>query len=187
MNHISFIPFPVLETEKLILRRIAKSDARYIFQLRSDMDYARLTGIKRYESVDEAFAFVEKIDQVINKNEAILWSIFKKDTEDYIGGGCLWNFSEDGMQAEIGYDLLPDFRGEGYIQEATRSVIEYGFDDLKLGKIVAQEVRAENIKSAKVLEGNGFQLEKTFEEPRVDGSLDKRLNYELLENQFRTN
>jgi ribosomal-protein-alanine N-acetyltransferase len=184
MNYINFTPFPTLQTERFILRKLNKSDAENIFEIRSDEAYSKLTGIKRYETVKEAELYVVKIEGMIDRNEAILWSIDMKDTNDYVGGISLWNISDDKTQAEIGYDLLPKHRGNGYIQEAINAVSNYAFEALKLDKIVAEQVRVENIKSIKVLERYGFLLEETFQVQMGDGSIEQRANYSLLNDKF---
>lgn len=184
MNYINFTPFPILQTERFILRKVNKSDAESIFEIRSDEAYSKLTGVKRYETVEEAELYVGRIEGCIARNEAILWSIDMKGTNEYVGGICLWNISDDKTQAEIGYDLLPKHRGNGYIQEAINAVSNYAFEALKLDKIVAEQVRVDNMKSIKVLERYGFLLEKTFQVQMDDGSIEQRANYSLLNCKF---
>jgi ribosomal-protein-alanine N-acetyltransferase len=55
----------------------------------------------------------------------------------FIGSICFWNITADEDCAEIGYDLLPLFHGQGIMQEATKAIIKYGFEGMKLNKIVA--------------------------------------------------
>lgn len=184
MNNINFTPFPTLQTERFTLRKVNKSDAQNIFQIRSDEAYSKFTGVKRYETLEEAEMYVARIEREIDRNEVIFWSIEMKDTKEYVGGICLWNISEDKTQAEIGYDLLPKHRGNGYIQEVISAVSSYAFETLKLDKIVAEHVRVENVKSIKVLERFGFLLEKTFQVQMDDGSIEQRANYSLLNYKF---
>jgi ribosomal-protein-alanine N-acetyltransferase len=180
MNKLNFTPFPVLQTDRFLLRKIERPDAKYIFSLRSDHAYADATGIQRYETMEEAQAYVERIQGEIERNQVLMWSIVKKDTKDYVGGICLWNLSEDRKQAEIGYDLLPEHRGHQYLQEVIDAVAHYAFDVMELDGIVAEEVRVDNVKSIRVLERFGFVLEKTFEVQLEDGSLQRRANYRLV-------
>lgn len=180
MNDFNFTPFPVLQTEKFILRKVDRSDAKYIFSLRSDQSYADFTGIKRYETMEEAVSYVQRIEREIEKNEVLMWSIEMKATKDYVGGICLWNLSTDKAQAEIGYDLMPEYRGHRYLQEAIRAVSRYAFEVLKLNRIVAEEVRVDNVRSIKVLERYGFILERTFEIQLEDGRFQRRVNLVLF-------
>ncbi|WP_238882529.1 GNAT family N-acetyltransferase [Clostridium sp. YIM B02551] len=184
MDHISFTPFPVLETERLLLRRVERSDAKYIFRLRSDETYCKFTGIKKYKDINEAIKYIDRIHKDIESKECILWSICSKDTNEFIGGISLWDIKEEEKQSEIGYDLLPEFRGEGYIQEAIKVVISYAFNELNFRKIVAKEVRTENIKSMKVLEESGFEVIKKYEVVTEDGNEEERADHSLLKNRF---
>lgn len=179
MNALNFTPFPVLQTEKFMLRKVDSSDAKYIFSLRSDQAYADNTGIKRYETMEEALSYVKRIQGEIEKNQVLMWSIEKKDTKDYVGGICLWNLSADKTQMEIGYDLIHEHRGYQYLQEVIDAVTHYAFEVMKMDRIVAEEVRVDNVKSIKVLERFGFILEKTFEAQLEDGRIERRANYRL--------
>lgn len=180
MAEFNFTPFPVLQTDRFLLRKIARSDAKYIYALRSDQSYADATGITRYTSIEESQAYVERIQGEIERNQVLMWSIEKKDTKDYIGGICLWNLTVERKQAEIGYDLLPEHRGHQYLQEVIHAVAHYAFDVMELDAIVAEEVRTANVKSIRVLERFGFILEKTFEVELEDGSMERRASYRLV-------
>jgi ribosomal-protein-alanine N-acetyltransferase len=180
MNKLNFTPFPVLQTDRFLLRKIERPDAKYIYVLRSDQAYAHATGIRRYTSLEEAQAYVDRIMKEIERNQVLMWSIEAKDTKDYVGGICLWNLSEDRKQAEIGYDLLPEHRGHQYLQKVIDAVTQYAFNVMELDGIVAEEVRVDNVKSIWVLERFDFSLEKTFEVELEDGNLERRANYRLV-------
>ena len=59
--------------------------------------------------------------------------------------------------AEVGYDLSPNFQGEGIMHESLKSVMKFGFDKLKLETIEAFTHKL-NGSSIKLLERNGFDL-----------------------------
>ena len=62
------------------------------------------------------------------------------------------------MRATIGYDLLKEYWGNGYMTEAVKAMINYGFEELGLMRIEAT-VEPANTASVRVLERAGFQLE----------------------------
>lgn len=74
-----------------------------------------------------------------------------------IGSICLWNFSNNLKTAEVGYSLYPEFQNKGIMSEALKSVIDYGFNELKLDKIEAF-THSKNEPSKKLLEKNGLQI-----------------------------
>lgn len=155
MGHIDFYPFPVLTTSRLMLKKLTRSDAGGIFSLRSNEDVIRYTGIKKYAAIDEAHAYISRIGEDLARNECIMWSIRLISNDQFIGSICIWNIASDGACAEIGYDLLPQYQGQGFMQEALKAVIGYGFEGMKLSSIVAY-LRTQNTRSIRLLERNGF-------------------------------
>ena len=155
-----FHPFPELTTERLSLRRINASDADVILYLRSDETVNRF--IERPESsqtksLDDALKFVKRIDDGLDNGSFISWGITMTGDTAIVGTICLWNFSKDRKEAEVGYDLNPLFQGKGIMSEALRSVLFFGFDVLNLNKVVAF-TQNNNEPSKKMLERNGLVL-----------------------------
>ena len=155
-----FYPFPELTTERLSLRRINASDADVILYLRSDETINRF--IKRPESsktknLDDALKFVKRIDDGLEKGNFISWGITMTGDTAIVGTICLWNFSEDRKEAEVGYDMSPLFQGKGIMSEALKTVLSFGFDVLNLDKIVAF-TQKNNERSKRLLERNGLVL-----------------------------
>jgi len=56
----------------------------------------------------------------------------------------------------LGYWIAGEYRDKGYVTEATRAVIAYGFNELKLHKIKIGHVHV-NAKSKRVIEKLGFR------------------------------
>jgi ribosomal-protein-alanine N-acetyltransferase len=83
------------------------------------------------------------------------------ETGESIGTIGFYNYTSLHMRAEMGYDLLKEYWGQGYMSEAVRGMINYGFDQLGLIRIEAT-VDPENKASVRVLERTGFQLEGTM-------------------------
>ena len=149
-----FPPFPVLKTTRFVLRKLTQNDEAEIFILRSDEDVLKYLDIPKAESLDDARKFIDKIISV-NNNGWVYWAISFKNEPKLLGTICLWNVSRDESKADIGFTLLPDFQGKGIMQEVIPVVLEYGFREMKLGKIYG-EVSPGNIKSIKLLEKFGF-------------------------------
>ena len=61
-------------------------------------------------------------------------------------------------EATLGYEINPDYWGNGYATEAVKAVVDFGFTQLKLHRISSWCI-AENTRSAKVLTKLGMQLE----------------------------
>lgn len=59
--------------------------------------------------------------------------------------------------AEIGYSLVPDYRGHGYASEAVGGFVEWARNQPEVRRLVAQ-TSADNIASRRVLEQSGFTV-----------------------------
>jgi len=160
MQPSRFNPFPILTTERLILRKIASSDDEAIFLLRSDTDLNKYIARTLMTDPTEALAWITHINTSVDKGENVNWAITLKDTGAFAGLICLWNFSDDTTVAETGYQLLATHHGQGIMAEALHGVINYGFDIINLKSIEAF-THKNNAASIKLLEKQNFTHHKT--------------------------
>lgn len=165
MLQLNFTPFPVLETERLLLRQLVIEDEEAIFQLRSDEAVNRYLDRPKARSLSDAREFIEKINGGISRNEAMFWAVVVKPGTALAGTVCYWNISPENHTAEIGYELLPGFQGKGIMQEALTRVIQYGFETMQIHTIEAI-AHKDNYHSSKLLGKHHFkrdnELEKEF-------------------------
>lgn len=157
---MNFNPFPQLTTEQLALRQIKESDSDIILFLRSDSTvnkFIERPEHRKTKNKADALKFIKEITEYIHTNTSIAWGITLKNNPQIVGTICLWNFSNDRTIAELGYDLNPEFHGKGIMNEAMKSVIDYGFNTLNLLKIEAF-THKENTSSIRLLKNNKFQL-----------------------------
>ncbi len=159
MNDAELTYFPVLTTERLVLRQLEAGDANDIFFLRSDTNVNRYIDRPKAKSAGEATEFINKINNGIKDNKWFYWAVTIKGDSKLIGTICLWNFSEDNKTAEIGYELNPAFQKKGYMNEALREVIAFGFNKLMLDEVDAY-THKDNIKSTRLLIKNHFTPDK---------------------------
>lgn len=163
MLTINFSPFPVLETERLILRRITNDDANGIFRLRSNPDTMEYVPRPLAETIDDALTHIATIEEKIANNTGINWAITLKDNPEFIGIIGNFRIEFENYRAEIGYMLLPEFSGKGIISEAIARVVRYGFEEMGLHSIEAV-IDPGNIASARALEKNNFVKEAHLKE-----------------------
>ena len=163
MVHLNFNPFPVLATERLVLRRAAASDVKEIFALRSDISIMKYIPRPLVTNLDEALEHINNIDAKIESKEGINWGITLKGDDTLIGIIGFYRINAENYRAEIGYILHPSQSGKGLISEAVKKLVTYGFNTMNLHSIEAV-IAPENVASAKVLEKNGFVQEGLFKE-----------------------
>lgn len=136
LNRI-FTPFPVLTTERLTLRQLLITDEHEIFTLRSDSEINKYLNRPLSNTIDDARNFIIKINENIHKNAALYWAITFSDKDILVGTICLYGFSNENENCEIGYELLTNFQGQGIMKEALEKVINYAFNTIKVKKIEA--------------------------------------------------
>ena len=156
MLTLNFTPFPELKTERLLLRKLARTDANEMFFLRSDENVLRYLGKEPAKTISEAEQFINAVNKNVDGNDSILWGItFLGAPATIIGTICLWNFKPENYRSEIGYVLHPDHWRKGIMKEAINAVVDYGFSVLGMHSIEAL-LSPENIASTAVLESTGF-------------------------------
>ncbi len=170
-------PFPEIKTQRLFLRKITELDSDVILYLRSNETITKF--IERPENrktknITDAIKFINEINEAFENHKSIAWGITFLNNPKIIGTICLWNFSDNNKTAEVGYDLHPEFQRMGIMSEALESIINFGFNALKLDKIEAF-THKNNESSKKLLEKNGF----IFMEDRKDEENDFNRIFEL--------
>ncbi len=163
MLNLNFNPFPIIKTERLLLRHINNDDVNEILVLRSDERVMRYLDKSPAQSLDDAYEFITRITEQEQNTESVTWGIALKDEPRLVGTICLWNIQKEHYRAEVGYNLLPDYWGKGIMQEAVEVVIDYGFKVMKLHSIEAN-VNPGNEASIKLLKRNKFKQEAYYKE-----------------------
>lgn len=166
----NFSPFPILQTERLILRKLSLDDAEEIFFLRSDVEVNRYLDRTKAIDLDDALAFINKVNIGIANDKWMYWAVCFKNNPKLIGTVCLWNLNEVENKAEVGYELIPEYQGKGIAGEALSAVIEFGFNILQPGKIEAY-THKQNLASIKLLNKLNF-VRDPHEEAKIDYSVE---------------
>ncbi|MFV8324158.1 GNAT family N-acetyltransferase [Flavobacterium sp. LS2R12] len=163
MLTINFSPFPNLETERLLLRRLDSNDIKEIFALRSNPETMKYIPRPLVKTDEDALEHIAMIDSKIDSNEGINWAITLKNNSKLIGIIGHYRIKPEHYRAELGYMLLPEYHGKGIVSEAVKEAIKYGFQVMKLHSLEAI-IDPDNHASAKVLEKNGFVKEAHLKE-----------------------
>lgn len=148
----------IIETDRLILREITHDDIDVLFKLHADAAVQKYTG----ESVITTKTEIEKaIRQRIVHYKAHgfgRWATILKKENQFVGWAGLAYLPEFD-EIDLGYRFLPEYWGLGIATEASRAILTYGFETLKLTRIVAIAV-PENKASLRVMEKVGMEFEK---------------------------
>jgi [ribosomal protein S5]-alanine N-acetyltransferase len=164
MLDVNFDPFPVLTSERLVLRQLQVEDVDAIFKLRSNPAVMRYINRPLTRTKEDAMEWYEIVVTRLKNNEGITWCMaLKEDVRKKIGNIGLWRIEKENYRAELGYMIEPEYQGRSLTTEAIGIVIDYGFNTMKLHSIEAI-IDPQNIASAAVLQKTGFILEATLKE-----------------------
>ena len=164
MLSLNFSPFPVIETERLLLRSLSMDDLEQLYALRTNEKVNIHLNKAPDASIEATKAKLEEIVEMQHKNEAVFWVIvFKDSPEKMIGNVGYWRIEKAHYRAEVGYILHPDHWQKGVMKEALKAVIEYALTKMNLHSIEAN-INPDNIASGALLEKCGFVKEAYHKE-----------------------
>lgn len=154
--------FPVLETSRLILSQLSIADSNCIFELFSNASVVEYYDLAAFTDVSQATGLIEFFNSRFEEKSGIRWAIRLKETNQLIGI-CGFNSWDIQMKnAVIGYDLLPEFWGEGITTEAVRRIINAAFlGELPCGNLnrIQGDTVPGNVASESLLLKVGFKEE----------------------------
>lgn len=154
--------FPILETERLILSEITDSDISAVFALFSNEDVVKYYDLQKLEEFAQAEKLVSLFKSRFDSETGIRWAIRLKNTNSLIGT-CGFNSWVIPMKnTVIGYDLHPNYWGNGIAKEAVGAILQTAFSGvLPCGAIhrVQADTVPGNIASEHLLLALGFKFE----------------------------
>ncbi|MED3574691.1 GNAT family protein [Cytobacillus praedii] len=181
---MAFIDFPLLETDRLLLREIRLSDAPNMYSYFSKDEVTKYYNLESFTSEKQAEDLIHRFHQRYSERKQIRWAITLKEKDQLIGTCGFHAVEEKHRKVEIGYELHPDFWRQGIMTEVIEAIIQYGFNHMQLNRIEAfYDPRNES--SGRVLEKNGFEVEgvlkkRYFENGKfVDAAISAILNENL--------
>jgi RimJ/RimL family protein N-acetyltransferase len=149
----------VLETDRLVLRRLDAEDAAFILQLVNEPSWLRFIGDKGVRNLDDARRYIR--EGPVASYERFGFGLFLaelKDTGAPIGMcGLLKRDTLD--DPDIGFAFLPAFWGRGFARESASAVMALGRDTFGLKRLLAV-TNPDNDRSIRVLEDLGLAYER---------------------------
>jgi len=181
----TFKNVPALETERLVLREIAPTDAEDLFRIYSDEETMQYWSCRPYTSVDQAGDLIENITKQVQDGTGIHWAISLRGDGRLIGK-CGYNeWRKAHRRGDISYIVAREQWGKGVASEALCAVLNYGFGQMNLHSIEAG-VTPGNDSSTRMLERLGFRLEGHLRESfLVEDVFVDSLIYSLLRKDWK--
>jgi RimJ/RimL family protein N-acetyltransferase len=178
-----------LETERLVLRQFTDGDVDNLVELDGDPDVMRFINGGRPTprgaiEGDILPAFLDYYERFAGYG---FWAAIEKSTGRFLG----WfhfrppKAAQPG-EVELGYRLRRSAWGKGYATEGSRALIEKGFTELGVRRVVASTMVV-NVASRRVMEKAGLRFVRTFHQPWPDhiaGEEEGDVEYALLRSEW---
>jgi len=153
----------ILETERLLFRRLVLDDLDALFALYRDKE------TRQYfpDGTDGTLTLAEtreELEWFLNGQpdhpELGLWAAIHKPTNQFIGRCGLLPWTIDGRaEVEVAYLLDKQYWRQGLGTEAAKALLQYGFERLRLSRLICL-IHSDNQASIKVARNIGMTLEK---------------------------
>ena len=178
-----------LETERMVLRRFTEADIANLVELDSDPEVMRFINGGRATPREEVEtellpAFLGHYERYAGYG---FWAAIEKSTGEFLGW---FHFRPDEGAApgevELGYRLRRSAWGKGYATEGSRALIEKGFTELGVERVVASTMVV-NVASRRVMEKAGLRFVRAFHQPwpdYIEGEEEGDVEYALLRSEW---
>lgn len=149
----------MLETERLVFRRLTWNDLDEMVAMRSDPEVARYIGGEKARTREFNETWLQFYLDCYDKfGYGTMATVYKPNNK--LIGWCGLQPLEDTGETEVGYGFVKEYWGRGLGEEAARAWLDYGFSVAGLERIVAVAV-PENKGSRRIMEKCGMKYEKT--------------------------
>ncbi|MDR0139984.1 GNAT family N-acetyltransferase [Metabacillus idriensis] len=150
--------FPVLYTERFVLRKMEESDAGEVFAYFSEDEVTRYYDLESFTEVDQAVEIINRWSERFYHNEGFRWGIADRQTNKIIGSCGYHNWEKEHFKAEIGFEVNPSHFRKGVMTEVLSPILKFGFTQMNLNRIEAF-YDPDNTASKLCLEKAGFIYE----------------------------
>ena len=155
----------IFKSERLGFRNWTASDVEKMALLNSDKDVMEF--FPNTETLEQTQNFIERMQQQFLEKGFCYFAVDELATNEFIGfiGLSEKTFESDFTPCvDIGWRLSKNFWNRGFATEGAKRCLEFGFEDLKLEKIVAIAPKV-NVKSEAVMRKIGMRKVKNFQHP----------------------
>ena len=152
--------FPVLETERFLLRQFTDADLPHVFHGLSHPDVIRHYGVS-FQTLEETRVQMKWFADLENDGTGIWWAICTRKDELFCGAGGFNQLDRNHRKAEVGFWLIPEYWSQGIMQETMPVILNHAAHALNLHRIEGY-VESDNHQCKRAIEKAGFVLEGTM-------------------------
>jgi RimJ/RimL family protein N-acetyltransferase len=177
-----------IRTARLTLRPFTEADLDALYAYQSDPEVVRYMywEVRDRDEVTEQLAKRLTQDRLDDDHDDLALAVVPDQVDQVVGEVILRWTSREHRQGEVGFAFGTAFQGRGYGRESAEAMLQLGFRELGLHRIVGR-CDPRNTASAKVLERLGMRLEAHFRHNEIfKGEWGDELYYAILEDEWAT-
>ena len=167
-----------LATERLNLRPLIPGDVPALHLFWNDPEVRRYLWDNQELSTQTVTEIVDQSEACFRDLGAGFFAIEILDKPGELAGFCGYRRFEESDQPELLYGILPQFWGEGFVTEAAKAVLQFGFERCEMSSVIAA-TDTPNQRSVQVMQRLGM----FFRERREYHGLDT-VFYALAREEF---
>ena len=174
-----------IETERMIIQLVTPAHYYYLFNNCSKEEMMQFIGWEDVKDYDTEYMKYTTGGFVTWRSSFLFFLMKEKDSMKLIGRCAYHNYMAMHKRSEIGYDIKnEENRNKGYMKEALKAILQYGFEEMKLNRVEAF-IGPDNIPSLRLVEGYGFAVEGQLREHFCyDDVIQDSVVYSLLKSEY---
>lgn len=179
------LPFPSLESNRLLLRPFSFDDGDTVEKLAGDKAIAAtVMNIPHPYEKGMAKEWIKTHEPDFVNDRGVNFAVTLKSDHSLIGSMGLI-FQKANEMAELGYWIGLPYWGQGYCTEAGKLVLSYAFNELKLNRVYAQFMH-DNPASGRVMAKLGMKPEGILRQHQIKWGEFKDMHfYGILAAEFK--
>lgn len=156
----------IIETSRLVLRKLDISDASFIVELLNTPGWLRFIGDRNVKAIADAEGYI--LNGPVKSYNTNGFGLYIVTLKDGTPVGMCGLIKRDALEhVDVGFAFMPQYTGKGYAFEATEATLGYARNELGLTTILAITTQ-DNVQSINLLKKVGLRFERLFQMPGDD-------------------
>jgi len=175
---------PTIKTKRLVLSKLTAADIPMIVKYAANENIAKYTQNLPHPYFEkDAIFWLNLANEGYEDGSRLVLAMRDKNSLGFMGGISL-TINKKNNRGEVSYWIGEPFWSKGYTTEATKTIMKYGFEELKLNKITSTHM-SDNLASGKVMIKCGMHKEGELKQDRIkDGIYHDLLLYGITRDEY---
>ncbi len=188
MDNLTHFGTTKINTDRLYLKKINTADALQMYNnFASDDRVSRYMSWESFKTSEDTEKWLLEWQEEYKKDDTYYWGVYLKSSNELIGTVYMLTEGSIAKIASLSYCLGYAYRGNGYICEAVKAVIDFGFNKVGYNRIEAYHAKS-NVQSARVMQKAGMTKEGTLRQRcKTHNGYEDCVYYSILKDEYKNN